>query len=319
VSQTQPTYLASVLGLSAVTVGATAVAKVQGLPKPPCALALTGSVSFQGSPTINAPNCGLVSNDPAKDALNFTGGGMTMNLGSLAAAGGCTGAANFCNTAFTYMPPVTNPFAALDTALTAMCGSNPSLPAKCGLTSCTGSGLTPYTAAKPCVNDNVKTKGNTVVTLNPGVYFLSGTLTLTGGSSVTGTGVTLVLLPGASIDTKGGGILSITGPTTVPGVSSLPSAFQASASLFQYMAIYYGSASAVTFGGNSNINLTGNIYAPTAPVTFQGNPTMSLGGAGGCGELVAASIAFNGNSTFDSRGCSATTKLPTTQYVQLMQ
>jgi hypothetical protein len=85
------------------------------------------------------------------------------------------------------------------------------------------------------------------------------------------------------------------------------------------MALYDASATAVQFGGSSNINLTGNIYAPTAAVTFQGNPTLNLGGSGGCGQLIAASIAFNGNATFDDTGCSSATKLPTTQYVQLMQ
>ena len=78
----------------------------------------------------------MASNDTAKDAINFTGGGMSINLGSLSAAGGCTGAASFCNTALTYMPPVTNPFSALDGALTTLCGANPSLPAKCGLPPC---------------------------------------------------------------------------------------------------------------------------------------------------------------------------------------
>ena len=75
----------------------------------------------------------------------------------------------------------------------------------------------------------------------------------------------------------------------------------------------------LTFGGNTNITLNGNIYAPTAAVTFQGNPTISVGGATGCGQLVAASIAFNGNATFNNNGCSATTKLLTRQYVQLVQ
>jgi hypothetical protein len=318
VSQQQPAYLARVLGLSTVNVGATATAQVQGLAKPPCVLTLTGSISFQGSPSINAPNCGMASNDTANNALNFTGGGMTVNLASLSAAGGCTGGASFCNTAFTYMPPIANPFSALDGALTTLCGANPTLPATCGLPKCTGSGLVAYTAATPCTNDSVKTKGNTAVTLTAGVYFISGTLTLTGGSSITGTGVTFILLPGATIDTKGGGTLTLTGPTTAPSTSSLPTALQSQAALFQYMAIYDASATAVTFGGNSNINLTGNIYAPTAAVTFQGNPTINVNGQG-CGELVAASIAFNGNATFDSTGCSAGTKLPSSQYVQLVQ
>src|SRR6266702_1343129 len=320
VSQIQPTYLAGVLGLSTVTIPAIAVAEVKVLLQPPCVLALTGSLSFQGSPNINASKCGMASNDRAAGALNFTGGGMTITPGSvISAAGGCTGSATFCNKTFDYTPPVANPFSALDAALTSMCGANPSLPAKCGLAKCTGSGLTAYTAAKPCVNDNVKTNGNTAVTLTPGVYFISGTLTMVGGSSVTGTGVTFILLPGATIDTKGGGILTLSGPTTAPSASSLPAALQSSAALFQYMSIYDASAAAVTFGGNSNINLTGNIYAPNAAVTFQGDPTLSVGNGSRCGQLIAASIAFNGNATFDSSGCPTSTKLLADQYVQLVQ
>ena len=87
------------------------------------------------------------------------------------------------------------------------------------------------------------------------------------------------------------------------------------------MAIYDASATAVQFGGNSNINLTGNIYAPTAAVTFQGNPTLNLGGGNSCGELIAASVAFNGNATFNDTadrvwGIAAPNAA---QFVQLVQ
>ena len=330
VGQQQPAYLARVLGLSTVNIGATAVAKVQSVLFPPCVLSLTGSIGFQGSPNINAPNCGLASNSTAKDAINFTGGGMSMNVGSLSTVGGCTGAASFCNKALKYLPtPTANPFSALDGALTTLCGANPTLPAKCGLTPvCNNKGgaeLVPYTAATKCTNDGFKSKGNSVVTgpngvlpLPAGVYFISGKMTLTGGSSITGTGVTFILLPGAEIDTKGGGTLTLSGPTTAPSASSLPASLQPQASLFQGMAIYDASAVDVTFGGNSNINLKGNIYAPNAAVTFQGNPTMSLSG-GQCGQLIAKSVAFNGNATFDTTGCPSQTKLPKSQYVQLVQ
>jgi len=325
VSRQQPAYLATILGLSTVNIGATAVAAVLGLQKPPCALSLTGSISFQGSPNINAPHCGMASNDKNANALDFTGGGMSVNLGSLSAVGGCTGAATFCNTALTYMPaPIANPFSALDGAITTLCGANPSLPATCGLTPpCSpapGKLLVAYTATSKCTNSGQKAKGNTAYTLDPGVYFISGSLTLTGGSSITGTGVTFILLPGATFDTKGGGTLNITGPTTAPSTASLPAALQPDASLFQYMAIYDASGdTTVTFGGNSNINLTGNIYAPTAEVTFQGNPTINLGGVA-CGQLIAASIAFNGNATFNdtAQGCGAS-QLQSSQYVQLVQ
>ena len=71
------------------------------------------------------------------------------------------------------------------------------------------------------------------------------------------------------------------------------------------MAIYDASNATVQFGGTSNINITGNIYAPTAAVTFQGNPTLNLGNGHNCGELVAASIKWAGNATFDDSGCAA--------------
>ncbi|QIG91080.1 pilus assembly protein TadG-related protein [Bradyrhizobium sp. 6(2017)] len=331
VSQQQPAYLAQVVGLTTVNIGATAVAQVKSVTYPPCVLSLTGSISFQGSPNINAPNCGMASNDKAADAINFTGGGMSMNLGSLSTVGGCTGAATFCNTALKYLPaPTKNPFSDLDGALTTLCGANPTLPTKCGLPPCdTKSGLVAYNAtvtALKCTNDGYKTKGNTPPqTLSPGVYFISGTLTMTAQSEIDGPGVTFILLPGAQFDMKGGAFLNISGPATAPSTSSLPASLQSYASLFQYMSMYVApvtpatSAPPMIFGGNSNINLTGNIYAPTAAVTFQGNPTIAVGGAGGCGQLIAASIAFNGNATFDTTGCPSQTKIPKSQYVQLVQ
>jgi hypothetical protein len=38
----------------------------------------------------------------------------------------------------------------------------------------------------------------------------------------------------------------------------------------------------------------------------------------GCGELIAKSVSFNGNATFDSTGCSTAVKLVSSQYVQLV-
>ena len=178
------------LGLSTVNIGAQAVAQVNSLPTPACALALTGSISFQGSPNINAPGCSMASNDPAQNALNFTGGGMTINLGSgsLSAAGGCTGSSTFCGASYvrTYTPPVTNPFSALDGALTTLCGANPTLPTTCGLKttgSCNTGTLVAYTAANPCTNNNFTLTGNKTICAS-GVYFISGTLTLKGGTSI---------------------------------------------------------------------------------------------------------------------------------------
>jgi hypothetical protein len=337
VSQTQPAYLAKILGLTTVTIPAQAIARIHASTKPPCALALTGPISFQGSPNVNAPNCDLASNDPANNAINFTGGGMTISKGTtFSAVGGCAGSSTYCSSTYTdtYTPPVTDPFTNLDRDINTLCGANPTTPATCGLSTTgackAGSQPIAYTASTPCANFGVTTKGNTAVTLSAGVYFISGTLTLKGGSSITGSGVTLILLPGATIDTTGGGTLTITAPTSAP--TSLPGAFSNDVGLFQYMALYDApctdtsksstcpNANTPKFGGKSKINITGNIYAPTAAVTFQGDPTLNLNGTDYCGELIAASIAFNGNATFDDAGkqCGST-RTPSAQYVTLVQ
>ncbi|TWB88458.1 putative Flp pilus-assembly TadE/G-like protein [Bradyrhizobium macuxiense] len=328
VSQTQPAYLAKVLGLSTVTIGAIAVAKVNRLAaNPPCVLALSGSLSFQGSPNINAQNCGMFSDSTTNSALDFTGGGMTLT-GPLSAAGGCTGTTTWCNKAFLYQLPVQNPYAALDGALTTLCGSSPALPTKCGLPVCTGLGLVAYTASTPCTNDNLHITSNGAISLNGAastctpttsfcVYFISGTLKITGTPTISGT-ATFILLPGATINNQGNAVINIAGPSTAP--SSLPAALQSSASLFQYMSMYDASAAPVQFGGNTNINLTGTIYAPNAAVTFQGNPTINMGNGTSCGQLIAASVAFNGNATLDSSGCPSQVQVKSPpQYVQLVQ
>ena len=60
--------------------------------------------------------------------------------------------------------------------------------------------MTAYSAATPCTNNDFKLTGNSTnsITLNGGVYFISGQLTLTGGVSISGTAL-FILLPGASL------------------------------------------------------------------------------------------------------------------------
>ena len=85
----QPVYLAKVLGMSTVTIGAQAIAQVD-VTKPPCILALKDSISFQGSPTVSSPTCGIASNSTATDAIDFTGNnGIDLNAPSFT-VGGCS-------------------------------------------------------------------------------------------------------------------------------------------------------------------------------------------------------------------------------------
>lgn len=302
VGQQQPAFLSKVLGYSTVSIAATAVASVVGLPKPPCGLSLSGSISIQGSANISATNCGLFTNSKANDALTISGS-PTITAGSLAASGGCTGSTTYCNAAYTFMPPVTNPFSPLD-AVTLPTLSNCSIakdaPPKA------------YSAATPCKNNNYSLGGMTDLTLPGGVYFISGTFELKGNASILGPAL-FIMLPGSSFSMKGSGTVNIQANPTLTA-AQLPTVLQPYVNLLAKMSLYDQSSSALTIGGSSQVTFNSIMYAPHAAVTYQGNPVV-----GGCGELIAASISFNGNATFDSSGCPASTKPSSPQYVKLVQ
>ena len=59
---------------------------------------------------------------------------------------------------------------------------------------------------------------------------------------------------------------------------------------------------------NSNINLTGNMYAPTAVSDIPGQSYDHPRRRQWLWQLVAASIAFNGNATFNDSGCRGATR-----------
>jgi hypothetical protein len=254
----------------------------------PCVLALVGSVDVQGNLTAG---CGVASNGTTGNALTIANPG---SIGFMTTVGGCSG----CDgRVLMYAQPATNPFAALDGTVNNL--QLPNCPANAP------AGLTAYTSANQCTNNGFTTAHNRSYTLD-GVYFISGTLTITASSSIAGNAL-LVLLPGATINATGS--LSITAPTSIAG-SSLPSALQPDAALLQGMALLDASSAALQVD-NSTITANGIIYAPQAAVTFQG-------GSGSCNELVAASVSLPGAATIDNSGCS-TLQLPVASYVKLVQ
>src|SRR3954471_19451003 len=123
VSQQQPAYLATLLGLTTVDIGATAVAQVNTLANP-CVLSLQNPIHFQGSTTVNASTCGLNSNSTASNSIDFTGNGLSVT-GSVSGQGGCaqTGGSQ-CDKAVTYAQPVPNPLSGLDAPMASLTASN---------------------------------------------------------------------------------------------------------------------------------------------------------------------------------------------------
>jgi len=307
VSQQQPAYIATVLGLSTVDIGATAVAGVITLSNP-CVVALRNPLSFQGSPTVQAPNCGLASNSTANNSINFTGGaGINVaNVGSISGQGGCTQTGGTqCNNAVTYAPPMADPLAPLQTAMASVTTASFTNGA-CTLASGTNPPPVPYDATHRCYNRagtgaNFKF-GNATYNLN-GVYFFSGDLTINGNAVITGT-ATWIFLPGATLTINGNPIIQLTALSTVTA-AQVPTALQGSSTLTQMggLLIYYPTSGNLNLSGNSSSYFSGTTYAPNADVTYQGSTVSNT-----CVQVIAAGITLSGNSNFDNSGCPASTK-----------
>lgn len=313
-SQQQPAYLAQVLGLSTVNIGATAVAAVKSATNP-CVLALGAPITFQDNGiSVNSPNCGFASNFSGPGAsIDFKNvNASNVSLGLSQASGGCTGTAALCQKVSTYLPPVIDPYIALNAALSAL-----TLP-QCSA----GSGGAPvaYTAATPCANKDYALNGSKCspsCTLS-GTYFFSGTkFSLKGNSSsfVAGSaGATIILLPGVQTGTSNHIVMNLKAPDTTP--AALPTSLQPYAALIGATAIYDTETDAQKFTGITTITVTNGImYYPNQALTFSGNSTIDLNG---CSELIAKQITFAGSVNFTQKGCP-TSALPTSQIVTLVQ
>ena len=135
----------------------------------------------------------------------------------------------------------------------------------------------------------IKITGNANVTFSPGTYILAGGgLTVTGNSTLKGTGVTFYDTSAtgyayAPIDLTGNETAALSAPTSGPFEGFL---------FFQDPSIAVGSAGA-TIVGNSSSTFDGIVYLPTTTLTYVGNSSGS-----GYTILVAYDISITGNSSF---------------------
>ncbi|WLA79971.1 pilus assembly protein TadG-related protein [Bradyrhizobium elkanii] len=315
VTQTQPAYLAKVLGLSTVTIGATATAQVKILANP-CVLTLSDPLAFQGSTTVQAQKCGLSSNSTQSNSLNFTGNGLDVSkAGAISGQGDChDNGGGQCSKAITFAPPVPDPLSGLNTLMSALKTSSFT-----GSSCNTTAQPTAYDATHKCYNDvgngaNKFNFGNTTYNLN-GVYFFNGNVTIGGSTVITGT-ATIILMPGSSLTINGNPIIKLTALSTVT-TAQVPAALASVVGLMSNLLIYdpektTGNQS-VKISGSSDSFFTGITYLPNADVVYQGSTVSAT-----CVEVIAKGVTLSGNSNFDNSGCAASSKI-VSQYVRLVQ
>lgn len=310
VSQTQPAYLAKLLGQSSVTISATALAQIDGLAKPPCVLALTDPIAFQGSPTLTSPTCGIASNSPAVNGIGFTGNnGIDFDAPSYT-VGGCSQTASSgtsCTSVQTYQQTFPDPLAGLDAAMKALkLADFPN-------GKCSGSTLTSYETGQ-CYNVGNPTFPSTL----SGTYYFTGNVKISGSPTISGT-ATLIFFAGATLTVTGSPLFQLTAMKSPAGPAVLASV----ASLMKGLLIYDGEAysnKGVNISGNSASYFNGTVYVPNTPVTYGGNSSASAPtGNNACYQVIAYSVKFQGNTKLDNSGCDSSGAVkPDVQTVRLV-
>ena len=281
-----------------------------------CVLALDRNsdvgLTTSGNPSLTFNSCALYVNSPLTPGAVSMNGSATINTAAAYISGSLSGSGlTATDGIFTGVNPIGDPYAGVsvswpspkpDASSNKNCDQNGYKPKKDETISAT--------SGKPYVFCNgIKITGGTTVNLCPGTYIIdqgaldlqSGTINAPPSSGCGGTsgGVTIILSNdngGAPADVKinGNFNLTITAPT---------SGAYSGIALFQDRLACAGCSNKINGGSTSNI--TGAIYFPTNAVEYAGGA--SAGGAV-CTQLIAYTITFKGNSTFNSNCNSAGTK-----------
>jgi Flp pilus assembly protein TadG len=277
IAQAVPLALTQVMtSRSSVTLGAAGWAEVA--PKvQPCLLALdpnSTGVTGQGNPNLALTGCSVRSN-----ASISTGGAASMSASAFYANGSITGG-GISGALYPNDGTIPDPYAQYAPVQNAFAQLSP------------GAGTS--FSDKPNANDTLShgtysgwsIKGT--VTLQPGIYYVNGNISLGAQASVSGSGVTIVT--SGALSMTGGAALTVSAATSGSTSGAIPGV------------VFEGnSTSASSFGGNSSPSMTGVVYDPNADLTFGGT---AQGGTSGCLEVIAKSVTLHGNASMASN-CSA--------------
>jgi Flp pilus assembly protein TadG len=297
-----------------------------------CMLALQGDingvtttqdVTISGNVTVDAGNCGLRS-----DASVTVSGNVHINTKAIYAAGTYTKTGAAVVTATdgiqTNAGQIPDPLlsnSTLQSAMTAAKNIASTVQSiSCTSSSCTGpagccTANTP-SAGVTTINHGsyggLSASGQAKIAMPGGLYSFRDDVTISGGTQLTATSVTIVT------GGKTGSSFSGTSQQTLTAATTATVANGAIAGI----AFATGSTRSTSFSGTTGTDFAGLIYQPNGSVTISGTAT---DGTAGCGEIVANDITLSGtaNTTVapncDNYGLPTIYGLPATSYVALVE
>jgi Flp pilus assembly protein TadG len=242
-----------------------------------CVLTLDKTASaaglVQGTANVVLIGCSIIDN--SKDAAALTAGGSAwVDAKSVRVTGGISGQNSFHTTdgIRTGVAPADDPYASV---------SNPT-PSGPTVGNCCNKN-TPNLSPGVYTN-GMKLVGGASITLSPGTYFIQGSgLDVAGGASLTGNGVTLVFMSGATATINGNSNVSLTAPTAgnLAGIAVFGDRNMPMGTSFK-------------FNGGATQSITGAIYLPNGAANFAGG----MNASNACMQLIADTVTFTGNSYF---------------------
>ena len=281
IQQPQARFFSAVMSSQSLTVKARAVA-IPGSNGTGCVVALnksvSGAITVQGTANIALTGCALYDDSTNSSALTL-GGSSALSAQAVNVTGGISGLDKITSTGsiVTGASQIADPYAS---------ASSGSL-SGCDYTNVTAKNTVTLNPGVYCKGLSLNAGAN--VTLNPGVYYFDqDSLSVNGGATLTGTGVTLVFTSStgsnyANATINGGATVNLTAPTTgsLAGIVAFGDRNMTAGTSFKFN------------GGAAQI-FKGALDLPNAAVQFAGGSNTSKA----CTQLVADTITFTGNSQF---------------------
>jgi len=205
ITSTRPNMFGGIIGQNTSRVMTTATAILTSNGTAPCVYQLNPAGNFTAnSAMVYAPTCGIIAN-----------GSSTYNSGTITAAMvGYAGSISVSSTTFVDASPApsipaTDPCAQIPGC--AYLTNNPPATSPCNFTNLTINGTVTLNSGVYC--GGIRSIAGSDVTFNPGLYVLTGDLTMSGAGTINGTGVTIDMESGG-VTLNGNGTTTLSAPTS---------------------------------------------------------------------------------------------------------